>query len=272
MVINLDQVRLDKTLYAPIFTLKIDGHDYTRESFLAETNGYIPGIGAYQEETVGGIVNWTLAICKTGQIVFDRVVNAVDLFLVGCGEDGGAGYHTDSPSGRSCGGPGGKGGKTKTYKGQNGVALTQGTGYSATVSTSTRTETALGAWDTSGGTQKSGGTGAYAHDGIRSGGAATPGDPGTPAFGDGVTNLWAGWTYGNGGGAGGTRNNVYYTVSPSSGGDTTAADGGAYNSDGGSARANTGDGGGGGGYDAPTYTDRPGGTGGSGIIMIRNAR
>lgn len=271
MVINLDQVRLDKAQYSPIFALTIDGHDYTRESFIAATNGYIPGIGAYKEETVGGIVNWTLAICKTGQIVFDRVVNAVDLFLVGCGEDGGAGYHDDDGY-RSRGGPGGKGGKIKTYKGQNSVALTQGTGYSATVSTSTGTETALGAWNTSGGTQKSGGTGAYAHDGSKSGGAATQGGAGMLAFGDGITNLWAGWTYGNGGGAGGVMNNVYYTVSPSSGGDTTAADGGAYNSPGGDARANTGDGGGGGGFDHPNESPEQGGAGGSGIIMIRNKR
>lgn len=266
MILNLGPLGKSRNKMPPEFTLTVGGNTYTRSSFLSATNGSISGVGAYAETTTSaGIVNWTMALFTGATLTFQRVVDALDVFIVDSGESGSVGYHENA---KSCGGDGGRGGKTYTH---SAVPVTAGTNYAITIGTSNGTSS-FGNKTASSGTRKSGGVGAKANDGLMSGTASKNGETGPQAFGDNDTEVQKNRRYGNGGGAGGARNDKYYVLGPSSGGASTAPDGGAYNSSGESASANTGDGGSGGGYDNPTYSESPGKAGGSGIVMIRNAR
>lgn len=226
--------------------------------------------GTYRyEESVAedGTVNWELAFLSSGTLTFQRVVDKIDVFLVGPGANGSDGSHNDSIA-RSFGGKGGNGGALVTCKGTSAISVQAGTQYSITIGTPGNATTGFGKSAASGG-GKTGGAGAYVTDNVYAGDNAGNGSDGERAFG-GSTLLWNGYKYGASGGGGGVKSAVnYYERSPGTGGTSGAGNGGAQNANGGNATANSGSGGGGGGF----YSwEGSGGSGGSGIIIIRNAR
>lgn len=228
--------------------------------------------GSYQyAESVrsDGTVDWEIAFLSSGTLVFQKVVDKIDVFMIGGGAPGSAGSHNDSIA-RSIGGAGGKGGTRRNLSGNSAVPVTAGTSYILTIGGSGAATSGFGT-TAAGGNGKAGGAGAYVTDGTNSGEHAGNGNDGEEAFGSGSTTLlWNGYKYGAGGGGGGAKAPVtYFARNPGSGGTSGAGDGGAENANGGAAAANSGSGGGGGGF----YNwAGSGGAGGSGIIMIRNAR
>lgn len=222
--------------------------------------------------------NWKIRFLTGGTLSFSNLYGAadgIDIFLVGGGGGGGTGN-----------GGGGGGGYTATVLNQ-------------TVSTNTNYSVTIGAGGASGGQNLAGGSSAFGELGSANGGtggagagaasnyhggnggsgggahfnatnAANGGSDGSDGYGNasyigtgqGTTTrefAEAGATLYAGGGAG-----AYGT-----GGDGGGADGGnGSHTSGYDAAANTG-GGGGGGKDGSQF---PGGAGGSGIVIIRNAR
>lgn len=222
--------------------------------------------------------NWHLLIKGSGNLTF-YTNSAVDVFVVGGGGGGGAGD-------RSGGGGGGK--TTNSYNitpnvnqsytvtiGSGGGSRSKG-GTSSALGVSASGGNAGGAGTASaGGSGGSGGGGgkdsfsgydyptAYAGDGGTNGGNggnALPGGSGGAGQGSTTKAFGSGTTYAGGGGGGAK-------YSPGSGGAGGGAAGGADGANGKSASSNTGGGGGGAGKDATV-----GGTGGSGIVIIRNHR
>ena len=229
------------------------------------------GAYSYKESVESdGTVNWEIAFTSGGDLVFQRVVPKIDVFMIGSGASGNAGAYNSS-SFRAQGGTGGAGGTRRNLKGDSAVSVATQTTYTLVIGAN-GTATSGFSTTAAGGNGRSGGTGAYSNDGGYAGGSAGAATAGEEAFADPNTLHWPGYKYGAGGGGGGARNELYYSVSPGKGGTSGAGDGGAYNARGGNAVASSGSGGGGGGYDRSNSAARPGGTGGSGIIIIRNAR
>lgn len=233
---------LDKTKLPPLYYASTGTPDYA------------------QEVQADGTVNWELAIKKSCTLTFTRVVDAVDVFLVGGG----------APGGNSDGGYGGQGGKGGGRTTQSSVTLNEGTGYAIVIGGSGKATTGFGYTAATGG-GSDGGAGAD----YRSTLHGKSGSSGAYAFGSSASLLYSGRKYGPGGGGGGyvqSANNVY------NGGDggTTGGGHGADRSHTAAAdsagTANTGGGGGGACYDAPYNKSYGPGTGGSGIIIIRNHR
>ena len=225
--------------------------------------------------------DWMLTLKTSGTLKFTHLGNCagtVDVFCLGGGGGGGAW------SEKYYGGGGGGGGKTTTAKK---VAIKVNTEYEITIgtgggaATAGGTTSALGKSAAGGGTGKSygyggsggsgGGAGGYSStkaggNGGTDGGAGTTNTSATAGSGQGTTTKAFGETggtlYAGGGGGGGGI---------ASGGATTAAGaagtGGGAKGNGVAASGNTG--GGGGGAKANTGS---GGKGGSGIVLIRNAR
>jgi hypothetical protein len=244
MILNLGPLGASKAKSPPAFT-------YT---------------GAYelkQSTRSDGTVDWELALTSSGTLTFTRVVDSVDIFLVGPGANGQRGY-ADSTTAH--GGKGGNGGQVKTVYGK---AVTAGTSYSIVIG-SPGTATSGFSESASSGGGKTGGAGATAIGNNRVNAGA--GTDGTKSFGGTGALYYPNYYYGASGGGGGARSANYTIASPGIKGDNGAGDGGSYSNSGGSATRNSGSGGGGGGYDISNYTDQPGGAGGSGIIIIRNAR
>ena len=224
-------------------------------------------------------INWELAITSSCTIRFDRVV-PVDIFLVGGGASGGQGYAVGE---YNChGGNGGKGGERIT---RANVQLVEGQTYSITIGGSDQATTGFG-YTARSGVTNTGGSGGDA--GWNSSNLGTAGSNGEVAFYDQATtgtSLLTGLTgrkYGAGGGGAPARSaNIGEHTSWSTGakaGGTTG--GGTSGSDptttagrpGTAGQANTGAGGGGSCGDRFTNTYVAGAAGGSGIIIIRNAR
>ena len=226
-----------------------------------------------------GTVDWELVLKSSGTLTFQRVVPMVDIFLVGGGASGAKAYEYNNGA---RGGSGGKGGQCVTH---TAVSVSCGS-YSIVIGGSGQNTTALGKTATGGG-GASAGTGAYARTTNWGGGsyAGTDAGNGTPAFGSGTTLYQNGWKYGPGGGGGDAyarRNYSEYTSVQSggapgnSGRSDVGADGGntshalGYNG-----AANTGAGGGG-GFGSKDQAEGDdwsnGGSGGSGIVIIRNHR
>lgn len=250
MIINLGPTGKSAAKSPPIFT-------YT-------------GAYSYKESVDSdGTVNWEIAFTSGGNLVFQRVVPKIDVFMIGGGANGSNGSHNDSIA-RSIGGAGGKGGTRRNLTGNDAVSVTAGTTYALEIGGAGAATKGFG-YTAAGGNGRNGGTGAYVTDNTTSGEHATGGNAGEEAFGSGSQTLhWNGYKYGAGGGGGGAKApGTYFTRNPGRGGTSGAGDGGAENSNGGNATANSGSGGGGGGFYNWAGT---GGTGGSGIIIIRNAR
>lgn len=223
----------------------------------------------YHEDTAGsdGTVNWQIVFLTSGTLRFSRVVENIDVFLVGHGETGHQGYYS-SPFFH--GGKGGHGGALKTA---SGVPVSAGINYSIVIPAEGSPTTASFRNDctAASGGGVDGGAGAYVADNNPFN--AVAGSQGGLSFGGNGDRSGYRPTYrygasGGGGGAGspnGTRRNG------GGGGTSDGGTGGNYNGDGGSGgNGNSGAGGGGGGKNVDT--EYLGGAGGPGIVIIRNAR
>ena len=256
MVINLGPAGKSAAKSPPVFT-------YT-------------GSYEYHEDAAGdgGIVNWQIVFLSSGTLAFQRVVNAIDVFIVDAGEPGQSGHWDGTTHFAASGGKGGNGGKAYTH---SGVSAATNTAYQIVIGTSSTTAANRVSSgfnkNASSGSQKTGGAGGWAN-GQNQGAAGGIGDNGVLSFGGAGdrSGYYPNYQYGAGGGGGGAKaaDGTYFAVSPGKGGSNGSGDGGAYNAKGGNATKNSGSGGGGGGF--YNNTDQPGGTGGSGIIIIRNAR
>lgn len=219
--------------------------------------------------------NWKIKFLTSGTF---KVINMygwdgrIDLFLVG----GGGGGGKRNTYGGAFNGGGGGGGYTKTVKA---ITVSQNTSYTITVgaggsantnggTTSAFSNTASGGkgpTDDSntyvGGAGGSGGGHGNTNTGVSSSaGGSDGGDGGSGSKGQGTTTREFGLSGGTlySGGGGGAK---------SAGGEGGGANGETY-SGGGSINAAENTGGGGGGSENPSYA----GSGGSGIVIIRNAR
>jgi hypothetical protein len=209
-----------------------------------------------------GTVDWELALLTSGTLTFSRVVASVDAFLVGPGSDGQEGYF-DTTGNDYHGGRGGSGGETKTV---SGISVAEGTDYSAVIGAEGTATRIFGSSAASGG-GKTGGAG-----GSVSGNGAD-GQDGVLSFdGSGTRNYYPNYRYGASGGGGGVKTSGFINRSPGSGGANGAGNGGTFDSAGGDAGTNSGSGGGGGGANVNGPALHAGGSGNSGIIIIRNAR
>lgn len=258
MIFNLDSGGIDKKKKPPVFTITGANYDY-REATAAD-----------------GTVNWELAIYGSCTLNFSRVV-PVDIWLVGGGGPG----TTGRQSGSNCyGGSGGTGGERMTISNET---LTEHQDYALVVGGSGQATTAFGrtARTRAG---SAGGAGGYAGSSSYTGPYA--GTDGQLAFAAHsvpnvslITSL-VGRKYGAGGGGARARSGEYVTSGGGSvnGGVTGGGKGGndpttSSGRNGTAGQANTGAGGGGACYDAPaTGGSFVPGAGGSGIIIIRNAR
>ena len=202
--------------------------------------------------------NWKIRFLTSGTLTFTNLngaENGIDVFLVGGGGNGET----------IRGARGGGGGYTKTVKG---ISIAIATPYTVTIGASSGTSSAFGASanGASGANGGSGGGGGGSSGGTpgnggSNGGNGTAGNVSQGGAGQGTTTKEFGESTGKlySGGGGGSAANA------GAAGDSTAGAGAAY---GGAAKngvANTG-GGGGGAYSGTA------GTGGSGIVIIRNAR
>ncbi len=205
-----------------------------------------------QSVAADGKVNWEIALLSgsNATLNFQRVVDAVDVFLVGGGRSAGAGN-------------GANGGQRLTA---TGVSVSSGTNYAFTVGGSNGSTSIFGRTANSG-SGSSGGIGGM-------NGGSTKGGDGAYAFGASSSLVFSGRKYGAGGGGGGVNRRVAGGYSAGAGGGETGGGAGSSQptTSGVAGTANTGGGGGGGFYDEYTYTASAGGAGGSGIIIIRNAR
>lgn len=219
--------------------------------------------------------DWEMAFLGTGTITFGRDVD-VDVFLVGGGEEG----KTDGNGWGEAwawGGSGGPGGECIT---QTGVHLTEGTSYSVAAGVPGASSTAFG-YTAQSGYGSAGGAGAKAGSNDLSPftqANATAGIDGVYAFGTADTLYGPGVKYGAGGGGGaataGSTQKLYALGGASGGGAGGQDVQGQMDAE--SGVSNTG-GGGGGAYFVATVPGRGAvyhqpGNGGSGIVIIRNAR
>jgi len=216
-----------------------------------------------------GTVDWELVLKTSGTLTFSRVVDTVDMFLVGGGKPGTSGTYSGAwSSGYARGGNGGDGGECIT---RYGVGVQAGTAYTITVGESNQASSALGVTARSG-SGSSGGTGAYENASSMARTAATSAVAGVTSF----LMLWGvDRKYGPGGGGGAASAGTLGGSASSSGASTGGGSGGTSSHRRGyDGAANTGAGGGG-GFAINTQSDvdyGTGGAGGSGIVAFRNAR
>lgn len=227
--------------------------------------------------------NWKIRFLTSGTLTFTNLngaENGIDVFLVGGGGAGGQWCNGGSD------GSGGNGGYTKTSKG---VTVTAGTAYNIVVGAGAASQTVENANGKPGGKTSAfgvtvdggdGGTAWQSEEGrINKGGSGggsgnSDGNTGGNGGSDGANGGSAYWSGGTGQGTttrefGETGKRLY---SGGGGGSWNGKGGAGGGADAGkSASANTG-GGGGGGYNSSEASVTNGGKGGSGIVIIRNAR
>jgi len=211
--------------------------------------------------------NWQLKFLTSGSFTPNKDLQ-IDICCVG----GGAGGR--NPLSTYVGGPGGGGGFVNSWYG---YALVKGNSYPIIIGAGGAinwggggTSSGFGK-SSSGGSDANGGSGGGAPNNTSTHHAGyTGGSNGATAYGTGqgtTTRAFGestGYRYGGGGGGGGGQYSDGYG---GAGGLDSGANGGGWNTVGANALANTGGGGGGGG----AY-NKNGGHGGSGIVIIRNAR
>lgn len=244
--------------------------------------------GRYQvinDSKVNGVQNWRIKLLSDGDLKFNRVVPNIDVFLVGGGGGG------------ASGGGGGGGGYTRTSS----VTVERGRVYSVTIGDGgsagltpdgqenggdgqTTRAFGLSASGGKGGIHQEGMTGTYGGAGGSGGGGFGGGNGGTNGSNGGQAR--SGYPGGNGqgrstrefgsnsgtlyAGGGGGGNYSEWSYVGGQGGAGGGGDGHQSQFENGhNGSANTG-GGGGGGLKQATGTN--GGKGGSGIVVIRNAR
>lgn len=229
----------------------------------------------YQESPAAGGVNWELALLSgtNATIRFTKMPTNIDVFLVGGGSNGGLG-HIDSRY--EYGGDGGLGGGVVM---NSNVHIEANTDYSFTVGRSGQPSTIFGetTYGAPYGYRYETGRIASTSDGARSEIgftdviAALPGISGALAFGEQTSLLFSGRRYSACGGGGGLLPQERSTaVNGAAGGVTGGGAGGSQNAEAANGEDNTGSGGGG-AFWSNGHSGAPG-VGGSGIIIIRNAR
>lgn len=202
--------------------------------------------------------NWKIRFLTSGTLTFTNLNGAedgIDVFLVGGGGNGET----------IRGARGGGGGYTKTVKG---ISIAIATPYTITIGASSGTSSAFGA-SANGASNADGGSGGggggsssgTSGDGGSNGGNGTAGNVSQGGTGQGTTTREFGESTGKlySGGGGGSAANA------GAAGDSTAGAGAAYGGAAKNGAANTGGGGG------AAYAGTAG-RGGSGIVIIRNAR
>lgn len=220
---------------------------------------------------------WELVFLGNCEITFSRLLTNVDVFVCAGGMPGGSGtgYWGNYNDCEAKGGKGGNGGGTVTT---TAITLQEGIRYAVRVGGSGQPSSAFGATAETG-TGANGGSGAYsAWKGsiVRNYDGDAGGD-GTVAFGSGETLYQNGRKYGPAGGGGSARSSLNDNQqAKGAGGETGGGDGGD-DSNGLPGTANTGAGGGGGSScqrlnKTEGAYNKLGGDGGSGIVIIRNAR
>lgn len=219
--------------------------------------------------------NWHVKLLTSGTLVFNSLGNAangIDVFCVGGGSSGGRGYQEVSDTAYNSSGEGGGGGYTRTM---HGIIPTRNFEYQITIGAGGIADQTNGSDPVNGGNTSafgiitSGGLGA---DGGSGGGSGSTwwysGSYGGEGRSDGATN--GGDALGKGqiskpgpnGETGNTREFGEETGTLYSKG----GDGGGYQGVGADGAVNTGNGGG------SSYFNKTAGNGGSGIVIIRNAR
>lgn len=221
--------------------------------------------------------DWAITFLNSGTFTINDLGNttAIDIFLVGGGANGGDPYtESDSLYGTGTnylGGVGGGSGYTTTIKN---LQITTGT-YEIVVGGASEATSAFGhsAEGGNGQTGKRNGGNSVAG-GYKSGGVwytktADSGEDGEYAFGesDFVHALSVGYKFAASGGGGAGTDGTTIKGQSGKGGKSGGGAGAGLNSAGGNATANSGAGGGGAGGKSGTP-----GKGGSGIVIIRNAR
>jgi hypothetical protein len=247
----------------------------------------VGGTYAYKEQADGDTNNWELALLSgtRAKINFARTTGPIDVFMIGGGHPGYRGSFKDNVA---IGGKGGQGGRRVTRRN---IEIEEGVDYSFTVGGSD-VSTFIFGQNTMDGQYTSGGPGASVEI------AAEPtttraeeGSNGEYAFGAETSLLFSGRRYGAGGGGGGVgvSETVSYEIPggrsdqmemsvrlPGQGGGVTGGGSGGNDIAGtsGTGANNTGAGGGGAflGTDHGLIFHQSAGYGGSGIIIIRNAR
>ena len=206
--------------------------------------------------------NWKIRFLTSGTLTFKELRGAesgIDVFLVGGGGSGGNGVWSEGYVQDGRRGGGGGSGYTATYKN---VSVSIGSGY--TISIGAGGGSASGSAGLKGGNTTAFGKTASGGEGTKGDGTGKYG--GNGGSGGGNENYDGGSNGANGGGNGGTGQGTTTREFGAASG-TLYATGGSGKSfhNGG---ANTGDGGSGGMYSETVK----GGKGGSGIVIIRNAR
>lgn len=218
--------------------------------------------------------NWEIALKTSGTFRFKAKVDAIDIFLVGGGQNGADGFYSGQTA---CGGKGGDGG---AYKIVTNVSVTRATNYAVIIGENGG-NSSFGTNSSSGGTVKkdnAGSTTTYPGGGSAAGSGAS----GIKAFNESGTLIGGNTIYGSSGGGGGSaRTSDTAGQNPGTGGTGAGAGGTANGSTkavtNGSQATTPGSGGGGGAavyvYDWATQPDpSTGGAGAPGIIIIRNHR
>ena len=220
--------------------------------------------------------NWRIKFKSSGTLIFTKLNGAkkgIDVFLVGGGGNG--------ANAKGCGSGGGGGGYTTTV---GNVAVLRSAEYQITVGGSQQASTGFGATANAGsnGVWKGAGGNGGAGGGRGNAGNSSPGGKGgsnggsSSGTGQGTSTreFWAidkdatATLYAGGGGGGATFGKG------GAGGDGGGGAGGGYSGGqaGKAGTANTGGGGGGAGAWSSDAGTKYGGAGGSGIVIIRNAR
>lgn len=219
--------------------------------------------------------NWELVFTKDFEITFSRIPGPVDIFVVGGGGKAGsnAGNYISRTNVYAQGGRGGGGGECIT---RSGMQLTAGQTYSGSIGKSGTSTSAFGITAAAGalGGGAAGAQCAYQYGSSAQTYATDAGtaDAGVLAFGDADTLYRPGFLYGADGGGGSAK--AYTQEGDASAGGTSGGGSGGTGDNFGSGSAgaaNSGGGGGGGARHNDTVSGSPG-LGGSGIVIMRNAR
>lgn len=226
----------------------------------------------YQTETDGnGIVHFEIAVLNPCSFTFSSIV-PVDLFMVGSGMEGKTGAVTDlNGYPDDYGGDGGDGGLILQV---NGVTIQTGQSYLLNPGVNGADTVGFG-YSTANSTtaRKKGGRGARSYgNAFGQSHHADPGENGAYAFGDASGSiLFPNTRFGPGGGGGGVKNRTYYVSQNSAaGGEDGGGAGGTSGVPNGTKGAANRGAGSGGGY---TFNAASSGLpGGSGILLIRDAR
>ena len=252
MIFNIGVSR-DNRKYMPKFVFTTGGTNYVNNGEAKTVDGVYSL--SYEGKTAGQ-ENWNLKFFRSGTFTCSTRLPKLQVAAVG-GGGGGSAQSDEAEDGdggaNQIGGAGGSGGQVS-----DGIIDAPAAGYTVTVG--------------SGGSSGSNGTASSFGSISANGGEAGQGLT-QQRNGENGTNPWGDTTcakYGAGGGDGEhsyVKGGEKLIGTPFPGGATGGGDGGGYYEAGKDAAANTGSGGGGTGFNGGA-----GGKGGSGIVIIRNAR